>query len=70
MMPYPGLDLELEEFFHRDSEASSCEKCAYVVPGYELSAGLSEAPKNKKELIDLVEVWRKQNDYRFRQGDW
>lgn len=57
MIPYPDLDMELETFLYQDSTANSCDKCAFVVPGYELSSSLQEAPKNKTELMKLVKVF-------------
>ena len=35
-VPYPGLDLELEDFLAKE-DVKSCPKCAYVMPTYEIA---------------------------------
>ena len=53
MIPYPGLDLELDQFLASE-EVSSCKLCAYVVPTYEISTSCSKMPENKTELLMYV----------------
>jgi len=52
MIPNEGLDLSLDEFL--TSEGKSCEKCAFVIPVYEISNNVTHLPKDKTELLSYV----------------
>ncbi|XP_059082616.1 beta-1,4-glucuronyltransferase 1-like [Tigriopus californicus] len=53
MIPNAGLDLDLQEFLS-GPEAQECEKCAYVVPTYEISTTSTHMPANKTELLGFL----------------
>ncbi|XP_023325775.1 beta-1,4-glucuronyltransferase 1 isoform X2 [Eurytemora carolleeae] len=42
-----GIDMQLEKFIESQE---NCNKCAYVVPTYEIKSDLTSTPKNKNEL--------------------
>ena len=54
MIPSPDLNSDLEKFLSEEAQ-EKCEKCAFVVPVYEISANASKLPENKTELIELVD---------------
>jgi len=54
MIPNEGLDLSLDEFL--TSEGKSCEKCAFVIPVYEISNNVTHLPKDKTELMNYVKA--------------
>eukprot|EP00095_Tigriopus_kingsejongensis_P007170 maker-scaffold211_size255937-snap-gene-1.15 protein:Tk07170 transcript:maker-scaffold211_size255937-snap-gene-1.15-mRNA-1 annotation:"n-acetyllactosaminide beta- -n-acetylglucosaminyltransferase-like" len=53
MIPNPGLDRDLDLFLSQP-EAQECDKCAYVVPTYEISTTSSHMPVNKTELLAFL----------------
>jgi len=53
MVPAYGLDKKLEEFLALPS-VQQCEKCAYVVPTYEIAKDSARLPQNKSELMQMV----------------
>jgi hypothetical protein len=55
MIPSPGLNSELEKFLSEEAQ-DKCDKCAYVVPVYEINSNVSSLPENKTELVELVEL--------------
>ena len=55
MVPIPRLDTNLEAMLSQEPH-SSCAKCAYVIPTYEISYLVDQAPRNKTELLQLVQV--------------
>jgi len=48
-----GMDDRLEAVMSTQ-EVSDCEKCAYVIPTYEISDSLKTFPTSKVELLELV----------------
>ena len=58
MIPIPGMDLDLEDFLTKENAKSEpCDKCAYVIPTYEISSkNTTHMPVNKTELLTLVKV--------------
>lgn len=56
MIPIPGMAEQLQDFLGREEQAD-CDKCAYVIPVYEIksSIGRDSMPANKSELMFLVE---------------
>jgi len=56
MIPVPGMAEQLETFLE-EPEQEACQKCAYVVPVYEIKStiGRDSMPKTKEELLLLVE---------------
>ena len=57
MIPSPDLNLGLEKFLSEEAQ-EKCEKCAYVVPVYEISGNASKLPENKTELLDMIDQER------------
>ncbi len=53
MIPNQGLDLSLDEFLTSE-EGKRCDKCAYVIPVYEISNDVTHLPKDKTELLNYV----------------
>jgi hypothetical protein len=53
MIPNHGLDHSLDEFL--SSKRSDCEKCAFVIPVFEISSNATHFPADKTELINYVE---------------
>ena len=51
MIPSPGPDLALETFLAQEQE---CQKCAYVIPVYEISADADHLPSDKTELVSFI----------------
>ena len=51
MIPNPGLDLSLENFLLKEQ---NCNKCAFVVPVYEIATKADHLPANKTELLTYV----------------
>ena len=59
MIPQMGMNTALEEFLHRQEKRGkeTCEKCAYVIPTYEVDLkSLADIPTNKKALTKLLKV--------------
>ena len=66
MIPNKGLDLQLEDFLsglnsctedHTVGEGDNCtrcDKCAFVLPVYEISTNATKFPEDKTELLDLL----------------
>ena len=66
MVPNAGLDLQLDSFLERvencdenydayeTEDCDMCDKCAFVVPVYEIAANVTRFPANKTELIDYI----------------
>ena len=52
MIPNQGLDLSLDEFL--TIEGKNCDKCAFVIPVYEISNDVTHLPKDKTELLNYV----------------
>jgi len=51
----PTMYQDLEAFLARQDElATPCDKCAYVIPTYEISDEVKSLPTNKTQLVDLV----------------
>jgi len=46
-----GMDQQLEDFMQTQD---SCDKCAFVVPTYEISDSVKETPQSKTELLAMV----------------
>ncbi len=53
MIPNAGLDLSLENFL---MSKDNCDKCAFVIPVYEISTKATHLPENKTELVDYVKA--------------
>jgi len=56
MIPgYSTMYQDLEEFLaHQDKLETPCDKCAYVIPTYEISDEVKTLPANKTNLVELV----------------
>ncbi|XP_023233755.1 beta-1,4-glucuronyltransferase 1-like [Centruroides sculpturatus] len=52
IVPVPGLSEDLDEFL-RNLNKTTCAKCAFVVPTYEMRE-TSRMPTNKNELLSMV----------------
>ena len=48
-----GLDLSLENFLLKEQ---NCNKCAFVVPVYEIATKADHLPANKTELLTYVKT--------------
>lgn len=55
MVTPPGLDLQLESFLAKE-EVQKCDKCAYVIPTYEIEKDFPRLPHNKTELVSMVKA--------------
>ena len=51
MIPIDGLDRRLEAYLKSDRARECGDKCAYVVPVYEISTTSTHTPQNKTELV-------------------
>ena len=66
MIPNAGLDLQLDAFLERvencdenydayeTEDCDMCDKCAFVVPVYEIADNVTRFPANKTELITYL----------------
>ena len=52
MIPNQGLDLSLDKFL--TSEKGDCDKCAFVIPVFEISVNATHFPQDKTELVNYV----------------
>ncbi|CAG0920323.1 unnamed protein product, partial [Notodromas monacha] len=57
MIPRPGLAEDLRSFL-RKKETQSCEKCAYVLPVYEIAETAGKLPENKADLVKMITAKR------------
>ncbi|XP_064119130.1 beta-1,4-glucuronyltransferase 1-like [Macrobrachium nipponense] len=53
MISAPGMSRKLNEFVSRNS-TRSCGRCAYIIPTYEIRAGVEKNPRTKGELKALL----------------
>ncbi|XP_042877309.1 beta-1,4-glucuronyltransferase 1-like [Penaeus japonicus] len=53
MIPIPHMSDDLNEFLAKSPEAQ-CNKCAFVVPTYEIHTAVTTNPKDKAELRQLI----------------
>ncbi|XP_042877311.1 beta-1,4-glucuronyltransferase 1-like [Penaeus japonicus] len=53
MIPIPHMSDDLNEFLAKSPEAQ-CNKCAFVVPTYEIHTTVTTNPKDKTELLQLI----------------
>jgi len=63
MIPNEGMDLMLESFF---SKKPVCEKCAFVVPVYEIHSSATNMPRNKSELQQFVKKGQARQFHKVR----
>ncbi|KAG8234613.1 hypothetical protein J437_LFUL015026 [Ladona fulva] len=74
MLPQPSLSRRLEHFL-KEKNKENCEKCAFVVPTYEMNPPcvitsalnkVESIPKTKRDLLQLIE---KGSAWRFHEGE-
>jgi N-acetyllactosaminide beta-1,3-N-acetylglucosaminyltransferase len=56
MIPYPTMAADLRSFLFNEinDTANECEKCAFVIPVYEISETVAGLPVNKKQLLGMI----------------
>jgi len=53
MILSPGMDSRLDRLMS-SQEVSSCDKCAYVIPTYEISDNINIFPTDKNQLLPMI----------------
>ncbi|XP_068230454.1 beta-1,4-glucuronyltransferase 1-like [Palaemon carinicauda] len=54
MITPPSMSENMTKFFNNNEESKSCTKCVFVVPVYEVHDTANFRPKDKQELIGLI----------------